>query len=182
MAIHDIAAGEEITIDYRQVFTERGLDWRTALRAPTPDAIGELLASLHGGREPHEVSASIHDLLTNMLADTANHRAMRTEHVIADGMYLRKLFIPKETLVVGKIHLMTALNIVATGDVTILTQFGTKRLKAGFTGVSKAGIQKVAWAHEDTVFINVFRTDLTDLAAIEVAIAQDITQGELGCL
>jgi hypothetical protein len=94
-----------------------------------------------------------------------------TEHLLCDGMYTRKLFIPRGTVMVGKIHLKDCVNVVAKGDISLLTEFGTKRVQAGATAVSRAGTMKVGYAHEDTVFLNVFRTDKTDIAEIEAEIA-----------
>jgi hypothetical protein len=55
--------------------------------------------------------------------------------------------------------------------------------------VSQPGIQKVGYAHEDTVFINVFRTDETDPARVEQVVSFDsyeaaglsVEQGGLIC-
>lgn len=145
-----------------------------------------VVALVHGGRAPSEVRASIDEFTQAALADTANHVEFHVEHTIEDGMYMRKLFIPKGTMIVGKIHLKACINIVAKGDITVLTEFGVRRATAGFTGVSRPGLQKVGLAHEDTVFINVFRTDLTDITAIEMEIAaterEPIELEELTCL
>lgn len=127
----------------------------------------------HDGAPPEAVRARIDSLTAHLLALPEYHVEMRVEHTVEDGMYMRKLFIPKDTILVGKIHLKSCINIVASGSITVLTEFGMRRVNAGFTGVSAQGIQKVGIAHEDTVFINVFRTDLTDIAAIEAEIAAE---------
>lgn len=124
----------------------------------------------HDGCEPEVMRERIKRLGQFML--TLSDRFLpHVEHEVTEGMYLRKLFIPKGTLIVGKVHLKHCHNIVASGDITVLTETGCRRLKAGFTGMSKPGTQKVGLAHEDTVFINVFRTDKTDLDEIESEIA-----------
>ena len=130
-------------------------------------------ASLHFTCEhPLIVRARIQHLARQMLALPESDRIeMHVEHEVSDGMYMRKLFIPKGTLLVGKVHKKQCVNVVASGDISILTERGSRRVKAGFTGVSKPGTQKVGLAHEDTVFINVFRTDETDIAKIEAEIA-----------
>lgn len=97
--------------------------------------------------------------------------AFEVEHLIADGMYMRKLFIPKGMVLVGKIHRKQCMNIVARGDITLVTELGKKRVNQGFTAVSQPGTMKVGFAHEDTEFINVFRTDETDIEKIEREIA-----------
>ncbi len=86
---------------------------------------------------------------------------------LVDGLYTRTLFIPKGCELVGKIHRKPCVNIVAKGDITIMTESGHLRVQAGYTVTSPAGIQKIGYAHEDTIFINVFRTDVTELALIE---------------
>jgi hypothetical protein len=96
---------------------------------------------------------------------------MPVTHTLIDGVYTRSLFIPKGTVLVGEIHLKECVNICAAGDISILTETGCGRIKAGHIAVSQAGIQKLGYAHEDTVFVNVFRTDETDINKIEAEIA-----------
>lgn len=126
---------------------------------------------IHDGSPPAVMRQRIDDLVLALLDAPGATADFPVEHTLADGMYMRKLLIPKGTLLAGKIHLKDCLNIVASGDISILTEYGSRRVGPGFTGVSYRGAQKIGYAHEDTVFINVFRTDLTDLAEIEAEIA-----------
>lgn len=107
--------------------------------------------------------------------------SLPVEHEIVDGMYLRKMLIRAGTLVVGKIHRKACLNIVASGDITVLTEAGCKRVRAGETAASPPGTQKVGLAHADTVFVNVFRTDQSSIEEIEAEIAGE-SWGALPCL
>ena len=104
-----------------------------------------------------------------------------TEHTIIKGVYTRKLFIRKGTILVGKYHLKECVNIVATGDITVLTETGCSRLGAGFIGVSQPGSRKVGLAHEDTIFLNIFRTDKTSIEEIEDEIYLAQKQKEAAC-
>jgi hypothetical protein len=131
---------------------------------------GEIVVPQGG---PAAVRAWIMQLTHTMLAMPGEKREFQVEHTFRDGMYMRKLFIPKGSLIVGKIHKVDCMNIVAQGDISVLTETGSARVRAGFTLASPAGIQKVGYAHEDTIFINVFRTDETDVDRIEQAIAWD---------
>lgn len=117
------------------------------------------------------VRAWIVRLTKTLLAMPGEKREFAVEHTVKDGMYMRKLFIPKGSLIIGKIHKLDCLNIVAAGDISVVTESGSARVRAGYTVASPAGIQKVGYAHEDTVFINVFRTDETDIERIEEQIA-----------
>jgi len=123
-------------------------------------------------RRPKVIRERIKNLKDRLLA-VQNKAEMPVEHTLIDGVYTRKLFIPKDTILVGKIHLKECVNIVAKGDISILTETGTGRFQAGHVAVSGPGIQKVGYAHEDTVFINVFRTDQTSIEQIEQEIATE---------
>lgn len=125
----------------------------------------------HSGEPPAVVRRRITDLVQWMLACPGPHEEMVYDHSFCDGMYIRKMFIPKGQLVAGKVHLADCLNFVESGDITVLTEFGALRAKAGFMGASRAGIQKVVYTHEDTVFVNVFRTDETDVEVIEALVS-----------
>ena len=115
--------------------------------------------------------------LTNTLLACGEKREMEVKHTFLNGMYMRELFIPQGTLLVGKIHKQSCINVVSKGDISVMTETGSARVKAGFSIVSPAGIQKVGYAHEDTVFLNVFRTDETDPDKIDQVIAWDGFEG-----
>lgn len=135
----------------------------------TLDDAGELVFSLDP--DPMVMRAHILALKDRMLAAPGEHIEMVVEHTLCDGMYMRKLFIPKGSILVGKIHRKACLNIVAVGDITVLTETGCARVQTGYTVQSPAGMMKVGHAHADTIFINVFRTDETDIEKIEAEIA-----------
>lgn len=141
------------------------------LRIITQDETGALNFD-HGGLDPVVVRKRIQQLTADLLALAPNEkREFEVKHTFLNGMYMRELFIPKGSLLVGKIHKLDCLNIVSKGDISILTETGSARVSAGYSVVSPAGIQKVGYAHEDTVFVNVFRADETDVEKIEDVVA-----------
>lgn len=83
------------------------------------------------------------------------------------GLYAREIFIPKGTILSGKIHKYTNLNIMSMGDLSVLTENGVIRVKAPFTVVSPPGTKRIAYAHEDTVWTTVHATNETDVDKIE---------------
>lgn len=89
------------------------------------------------------------------------------KHLFSKGVYARELFIPKGSLIVGKIHKHENLNIMSSGDLSILSVEGVIRVKAPYSTVSSPGIKRVAYAHEDTVWTTIHGTDETDLEIIE---------------
>jgi hypothetical protein len=131
-------------------------------------------------RSPEAIRKQIVQLTKELLA-RSDKREFPVEHTLIDGVYTRKLFIPARSLLIGQIHLKECVNIVAKGDISILTETGLGRFQAGHVAVSGPGIQKVGYAHEDTVFVNVFRTDLTDINEIESEIARESVAEELLC-
>lgn len=84
------------------------------------------------------------------------------KHTFAGGVYAREIFIPKGTVVIGKVHLTEHLNIMPQGDLTFLTVDGPKRLVAPATFASPPGTKKVAYANEDSIWINVHPALSTD--------------------
>lgn len=125
-------------------------------------------------KSPAAIRAQITRLKDELLAMPSPHqRDFEVTHTLIEGVYTRTLVIPKGSILVGKIHLKECVNIIAKGDISVLTETGAGRFTAGHVATSGAGIQKLGYAHEDTVFINVFRTDKTDISQIEAEIATD---------
>lgn len=89
------------------------------------------------------------------------------KHHFSQGVYARELFIPKGTLLTGKIHKYAQLNILSQGELSVLTEDGIVRVKAPFTVVSPPGTKRIAFAHEDSVWTTIHGTDETDLDKIE---------------
>lgn len=123
-------------------------------------------------RSPKAIALQIAQLTKELLALPADKQTVTPPtHTFIDGVYTRSLFIAKGTIVVGQAHRKECVNIVAQGDISVLTVHGLARLKAGYVGVSQPSTHKVGYAHADTIFINVFRTDTTDLVALELELA-----------
>lgn len=99
---------------------------------------------------------------------------MPEKHHFSQGLYARELFIPKDTVLTGKIHKYPQLNVLMSGDISVLTEDGVKRVKPPFLVVSPAGTKRIAYAHEDTIWLTIHGTEENDLEKIEQHfIAQD---------
>ena len=88
-------------------------------------------------------------------------------HHFSQGVYARELFIPKGTLLTGKIHKYTNLNILSMGEMSVLTDDGVKRVRAPFTVVSPPGTKRIAYAHEDCIWTTILGTSEKDPEKIE---------------
>ena len=91
----------------------------------------------------------------------------RETHHFADGIYGREMFIPAGTVLTGKVHRFSTLNVLIEGEITVTTPEGMRRLKAPAIFVSPPGGKKAGFAHTDVRWLNVHPTEETDLAAIE---------------
>ena len=89
-------------------------------------------------------------------------------HHFASGSYVRELFIPAGTAVVGKIHRHETINILLSGAITIAKEDGsTEFMKAPKVFTSPAGCRKAVFTHVDSIFLNVHTAEGDDLEAIE---------------
>lgn len=89
------------------------------------------------------------------------------KHWFSEGLYAREIFIPKGTLLIGKIHAHPNLNIISQGDISVLTEHGAMRIKAPYTVISPPLTKRVGYAHEDTVWTTIHATAETDPERIE---------------
>ena len=87
-------------------------------------------------------------------------------NTFAGGCYAREVFIPKGSVVIGKLHLTEHINIFLKGDLTFLTTDGPQRLKAPALFASPAGTKKLAYANEDSIWVNVHQAVTDDPEAI----------------
>lgn len=93
--------------------------------------------------------------------------SLSVEHFFSEGIYARKLVIPKDAVIVGKIHKYRSLNILLKGELSVLVGDDIKRIKAPFITVASAGMKRIAYAHEDSEWLTIHGTDETDLTKIE---------------
>jgi hypothetical protein len=112
---------------------------------------------------------SMRDKLVRLESAMREHEQLDlpVQHIFAQGLYARELFIPKGTILVGKIHRFSHLNVITKGDISVLTEHGIRRIVAPCTLVSGSGIKRAGYAHEDTVWMTVHASEETDLGRLE---------------
>jgi len=95
---------------------------------------------------------------------------MEPNHYFAHGTYTRELFIPKGTVIAGKIHKNDCIAIIVYGHVKVTTDKGDYDIKGPKVLVTGSG-SKGVYALEDTLWVTVHPWDgETDLKTIENAI------------
>ncbi|HLA60905.1 MAG TPA: hypothetical protein VK626_01545 [Nitrospiraceae bacterium] len=93
------------------------------------------------------------------------------KHHFSPGLYLREIFMPAGTVVVGKIHKTEHFNILVKGACWIIhDDFSREELRAPAVFVSKAGVQKVLCIIEDMIWMTTHVTEETDLVKLEQAL------------
>jgi len=80
------------------------------------------------------------------------------DEIYGCGTYARQMFIPKDTLIIGKIHRHQHLNFIMQGEVKVFTEFGEKEYKAPCVFVSEVGLKRSVYAVEDTIWVTVHMT------------------------
>lgn len=88
-------------------------------------------------------------------------------HHFAPGAYGREILLPKDSLVVGKIHRHAHLNMLMKGRVSVATEQGVETFSAPRVFVSLPGTKRVVYAHEEAIWVTVHVTTETDLVNIE---------------
>lgn len=91
---------------------------------------------------------------------------IKTEHALSGGMYARTITIPAGTMLTGAAHKTDHL-CVCMGDIEVLTDEGPRRLTGLHVLTTAAGMKRAGYAHAETRWTTICRTDLTDLAKIE---------------
>jgi hypothetical protein len=105
------------------------------------------------------------------IEDQAIVRADQVEippkHHFSKGVYAREISIPKDTVVIGKIHKHQNLNILSQGEMLLVSVDGVMHVKAPYTIVSSPGVKRLALALSDCVWTTIHGTNETDIDKIE---------------
>jgi quercetin dioxygenase-like cupin family protein len=123
---------------------------------------------------PNHVSREQVERLQAEMA-TMPQAKLTTEHHFSLGMYMRKVFRPAGTLIVGKVHKEPHFFLCAKGEIIAWTESGMKRLQAGDVVESKPGTKRVTLAVTDAIGITIHKTDKTDLDEIEAELIEPDT-------
>ena len=88
-------------------------------------------------------------------------------HYHIEGVYVRSMFIPAGTVLTGAIHNKENVSILAQGTIRVTNGTESKVITAPYIMVDQPGIKRLGVAETDVTFINVWRTDLTDIESLE---------------
>ncbi len=86
-------------------------------------------------------------------------RELSIRYYHGGGVFTGELFIPKGTVLVGKIHKYENLNVMTKGKLSVLVGNEIKKVYAPYVVVSPPGTKRIAYAHEDTIWMTFHKTE-----------------------
>lgn len=89
---------------------------------------------------------------------TLTHLFTPIDTVYGCCTYARQMFIPKGTVIIGKIHKHQHLNFIMQGKVSVSTEHGKKVIEAPASFVSEVGLKRAVHAEEDTIWVTIHLT------------------------
>ena len=90
-------------------------------------------------------------------------------HNFADHTYVREMFMPAGTVVLGKRHRYETTNILMQGEISIFMgrDMPVERMKAPKIFKSKPFVKKLIYSHTDVIMCNVHAAETDDIEKIE---------------
>lgn len=80
------------------------------------------------------------------------------KHHFSDGLCARELTLPKDTFIIGEMHLKGNINFLMKGTIAVSTDDGLKIMHAPEIVVSGPGTKRVGYAMTETVWVTVSAT------------------------
>lgn len=101
------------------------------------------------------------------------------KHHFSPGLYLREIFMPAGTVVIGRVHKTEHFNVLVQGACLIVhDDFRREVLRAPMVFISKAGMQKVLYILEDMIWMTTHVSEETDLDKLETLLVDPKPQLE----
>lgn len=90
---------------------------------------------------------------------------------------MREIFMPANTVIIGKVHTTEHFNILMKGVCRIFNGDGSSQeLRAPMTFISKPGVQKVLVILEDMIWMTTHVTNETDIETLERTLTEPIAE------
>ena len=117
-------------------------------------------------RENHEIAARVSlDNVEEMML-SAPQVDCPIQHHFGPGLYMREAFLPAGTYVMGHSHKDEHMNIMLKGKMAVIVNGEAKVIEGPYIFTGQPG-RKFAYIIEDTVFLNAYATDETDIEKLE---------------
>jgi hypothetical protein len=97
--------------------------------------------------------------LESLMLDMPQAPGMDTDHFFAGGMYCRRMKIPKDTVIVSKVHKTEHFFIGCVGELHVAGQGENYVIRPGDVVPSPIGTKRIVYALTDVVVMTVHKTD-----------------------
>jgi hypothetical protein len=77
------------------------------------------------------------------------------EHSFAEGIYVREIRVPAGCLITTELFKQSHATFLLSGEVSMMTEEGRKRVKAPAQWITKAGVKRLIFTHSDVVWTTV---------------------------
>ena len=94
-------------------------------------------------------------------------------HGFAPGVYLREIFMPAGTYVIGKEHNTEHFNTILKGSAYVMIDDNVEFMVAPMSFVSHAGCRKVLYIVEDMIWQTIHPTEETNIEVLENTLVSD---------
>ena len=84
---------------------------------------------------------------------------MEVDDLYINGMYARKLTIPADTVLTGRVHKQDYINVMVSGDIAVTVGGEVKRLNAFELIPGQAGQKRVGYTFAETVWLTIDPAD-----------------------
>lgn len=93
------------------------------------------------------------------------------QHHFGPGLYMREAFLPAGTYIMGHAHKHESMNIMLKGKMAVIVDGEAKVIEGPYIFTAGPG-RKLAYIIEDTVFLNAYATNETDVDALEEMVVE----------
>lgn len=87
-------------------------------------------------------------------------------HWFSRGVYAREMSLAPNSLLTGRIHKYSQINVLLQGEVSVLLEDGVRRIRAPFVYEAPAGAKRVMFAHTAVRWLTICGTNTTDADAL----------------
>lgn len=94
-----------------------------------------------------------------MLDLNAKQVFLPVDEFLINGMYARIMHIPKGVVATGSVSKEPHFIAILKGDMSVMTEEGVVRITAPMFNISPAWVKRAGYAHEDSSFLTVHRTE-----------------------
>jgi hypothetical protein len=90
-------------------------------------------------------------------------------HIFSGGVYIRELSIPRGVIIVGKVHRHETCNVLLKGTLSVFLGSGkpVQKITGPLMMTSEPMTRKIAYCHDDAIFMNIHPTTETNIEKIE---------------